>query len=209
MTFIDSYKTLPLGTYLEILDAQKITEDLERQVKVISLLSGLTESEVLNLPIMDYREMAGKSLFLTKSPDRYPRPADKYQVGGFTLIPTKDLAKITTAQYIDFQHFAPGGDATLAETLSCFLVPEGKNYNDGYDIVEVHNAIKSYLMVWDALGLLAFFLSKLAGLMRVTQISLSRLKRKKMLSKEQEAKIGMLTEAAQAARMALRTNGVG
>ena len=205
---IDSYKRLPLGMYLDILKLQRECEDdLERQVKVICLLSGKEEREVLNLPIGEYREMAGKTLFLTTAPERYGRPANKYTLGKWVLIPTMNLSKVTTAQYIDFQNFASKGESGLAETLSCFLVPEGKNYNEGYDVAEVHQAIKDYLMVSDALALMAFFLTRLGALMKVTKTSLSKLKKK--MTEEQIARVSILTEAIGTARKVLQTGGVG
>lgn len=201
-SIIDNYAALPLGVYLDILAAQRdIPEDLDRQVRVVSLLSGLTEREVLNLPIAEYREMAGKTLFLTEAPTRYPSPRRKYKCGEWVLVPTLDLARVTTAQYIDFQTFAPEGEARLAETLSCFLVPEGCEYNDGYDVAEVQRAVRDNLSTADALGLMAFFLSRLAALIRTTRTYLSRQRRRRM-TPEMEAKAGMLTEALEALRIA-------
>ena len=41
--------------------------------------------------------------------------------------------------------------------LSCFLVPKGCDYNDGYDIADVHAAIREEMSVAEVLALLAFF----------------------------------------------------
>ena len=56
VNFIDSYSSLPLGGYLRILDLiedkECAPEDL--QPRILAVLSGLTEDEVLDLPLEDY-----------------------------------------------------------------------------------------------------------------------------------------------------------
>lgn len=175
---IDNYRDLPLGVFQEIILANDIPDEVDRQVKVLSLLTSLSERELLNLPIAEYSDLAAKAMFLTKPLPKIARPNAKYKCGAFTLIPTGDLRKITAAQYIDFQAFAPDGEKKMVEVLSCFLVPEGCKYNDGYDIVEVQNAIREDLSVQDAVYLSAFFLSKYAALIKATQTSLVRTMRK-------------------------------
>lgn len=171
---IDNYKDLSLGKYEDIIKANSIESDIDRQVAVLSVLTGLSERELLNLPIAEYSQLAAKTNYLQTPVTKTGRIASKYHAGKFTLVPTGDLRKITTAQYIDFQTLAPEGDAKLVEILSCFLVPEGMKYNDGYDIIEVQNAIREDLSVQDALNLSAFFLNKYAALIKATRHSLER-----------------------------------
>lgn len=202
---IDNYTDLSLRKYEEVIRANNIESEIDRQVKVISILTDLSEREVLNLPIAEYSELAGKALFLTKPMPKIPGPAKKYRVDGFTLVPTTDLRKITTAQYIDFQTYAPGADSKIVEILSCFLVPEGKMYNDGYDILEVQEAIRD-LSVKDTIALSAFFLTKYANLIKATKISLAKaVKREKGAKRAQmEAQMARLTKAINSL-----TGGVG
>ena len=54
----------------------------------------------------------------------------------------------------------------MAELLSCLLVPVGCRYNEGYDILEVQQALKDNLSVTDALSLSAFFLTKFKNLIK-------------------------------------------
>lgn len=171
---IDNYRDLPLGKYEEIIKANDIENDIDRQVAVLAILTGLSERELLNLPIAEYSALAAKTAYLQTPVPKVSRPASRYTAGKFTLIPTTDLRKITAAQYIDFQTLAPQGDKHIVEILSCFLVPEGCKYNDGYDIIEVQTAIREDLSVMDALCLSAFFLKKYAALTRSTRISLEK-----------------------------------
>lgn len=174
---IDNYADLPLGRYLDIEAVSKDTDrdELDRQVAIVALLSGIAEKDLLALPIADYSALAAKTAFLGQ-PCPEGRTARQYIVGDYTLIPTDDLTKITTAQYIDFQTYAPEGAERFVEILSVFLIPKGHKYNDGlYDIPRLQGAIREHLSVADAITLSAFFLRKFVALMRATQTSSERL----------------------------------
>ena len=159
---IDNYKSLPLGKYLDICQVCKdeSLEEIERQVKILSILSDMSEEEILHLPIPKYKEMVVASRFLEDVDKNRHKAARLYIVGNWKLLPTMDYRKMETAQYVDFQTFAPMVETHMAELLSCLLVPVGCRYNEGYDILEVQQALKDNLSVTDALSLSAFFLTK-------------------------------------------------
>lgn len=161
---INTYDALPLGIYERICDMyqDESMEDIDRQVGAIALLTGLTQEQVEQVPIQQYQEWAAASLFLTREPEKYPRPKKSYRVGTFTLIPVLDMKKMLTAQYIDYQTFTKMKDGShIAEKLSCLLTPEGKRYGSGYGMDEVQQAIREHMSVTDALSVFAFFLTSL------------------------------------------------
>lgn len=88
-----------------------------------------------------------------------------------------------------------------------FLVPEGKAYNDGYDVLEVQDAIRADLTVLDALALSAFFLTRFAASIRATETSLYRLVRKER-NPQKRARMEAQLERLQAAKASL-TAGAG
>lgn len=166
---IDSYDKLTLAAWEKIaaLEGRTFEEDIDRQVAVLAILTGMTEDEVTRIPLPEYIALVPKADFLFAE----PAPSNlaslrlrRLQVGAFSLVPTTDLRKLTTAQYIDFQTLLQQ-KADIAVLLSCFLVPEGKEYNDGYDIGEVQDAPAQHLTIPDALALRAFFLRKFSDSM--------------------------------------------
>ena len=174
MNIIDNYRKLPIGKYLDIVRlCETEMNEVDRRVKIIGILTGLTDDEVLNLPLMEFTECSAKAKFLDKEcPENLiPAVSRSYAIGGFVLLPVTDIRKITTAQYIDFKTFEKDKEHNFVEMLSCFLVPRGKDYNDGYDILDVHNAIKREMSVAEVLSLLAFFFKSWAGLIRSTLYS--------------------------------------
>ena len=161
MDIIDNYNRLTLGQYMEIqaVSRQEGLDDLDKQVQILSILTGVAEDELLHLPIQEYKELVFKSGFLNPENINYHPIAKKYILGKFELIPTRDFRKIETCQYIDFQTYAPDLDKYLVEFLSVILVPKGHRYNEGYDILEVQKAIREEMSVSDGVSLAGFFLT--------------------------------------------------
>lgn len=161
MEIINNYKDLSIGKYQEIvkLFRDESMDDMDRQVSIMAILADTTEDVLLNLPLVEFSQMSAQTRFLNEpSPENHNRIADQYCFDGWTLIPSKDFSKVTTAQYIDFQNFCKGGEDKTVEILSVFLVPKGKTYNTGYDIVALQRSIREHLSVSDVLSLSAFFL---------------------------------------------------
>ena len=161
MDIIDSYNKLTLGKYIEIQEVSRneSLEDIDKQVQILSILTGVAEEEILHLPIQDYKELVTKSGFLDPENINYHPVAKKYLLGKFELIPCRDFRKIETCQYIDFQTYAPDLDKYMVEFLSVILVPKGHRYNEGYDILEVQKAIREEMSVSDGVSLAGFFLT--------------------------------------------------
>ena len=159
---IDSYKSLPIGDYQEILALCKDDglEELDRQVKILSILTRIGEDELLDLPIQEFKVMTSRMGFLERDlPTEVTRLEESYRIGEFDLVPVIDMRKISTAQYIDFQSFHQAGfEEHFVEILSCILIPKGRKYNQDYDIIEVQDAIRRDLNVHDGASIYAFFI---------------------------------------------------
>lgn len=202
---IDNWRNLPVGKWLEILEFSRDenVDALEQQVKTIAILTGLTDDEVLDLPIMEYKSLASKTMFLEKGYDGKLQIAKSYGLNGMELIPVKDFSKITTAQYVDYQTFSKEGDMYLVQTLSTLLVPKGKKYNDGYDMDAVQQAIRDNLSVADVVSLYAFFLTKWVKSIKDSQTYLDK-EIKKIPNKLMREKL-----MKQVQEMRSKINGVG
>ena len=209
---IDSFAALPVGTWIQILAVNEdpARDEVEKQVGTLALLTNLTERQVLTLPLAEYSALARKAEFLGVVPERIPRAASSYKAGAFTLRPALDLRKITAAQYIDFQGFIQQGEKALVELLSVALVPKGAQYNDGsYDLAEVQDAIRNDISVEQALSLASFFVTRLAGLIRSSRISLSRLARRGTDKEKIAALEEKVTELRGALERLSKTAGAG
>lgn len=193
---IDNYRDLPYGKYEEIVRlCETEMTDLDRKVAVISVLTGKTEDEVLKLPLDTFTRYSAATRFLeAECPENLiPAVSKTYPVGNFILVPVADMRKVTAAQYIDFQTFAEDRDHRAVEMLSCFLIPRGCDYNDGYDVLDVHRAIRDGMSVATVLSLLAFFFKSWVESIKAIRTSLKREVRR---IRNPERRAAMLTAIA-------------
>lgn len=161
MDITDSFNKLTLGNYEEIQAVTKdeILDNLDKTTKILSILTGMPEDEILHLPIDEFTDLTAKSKFLTADGFKAGRLAKKYKVGEWELIPVTDYRKLETCQYIDFQTYAADVDLHLVELLSVILVPKGHRYNEGYDIIELQQSLREGMSVTDGVTLVSFFLT--------------------------------------------------
>ena len=181
MKIIDNYRKLPIGKYNEIVKlCETEMDEADRKAKIVGILTGLTDDEVLALPLTDFTECCAKAKFIDlPCPETLiPSVSKSYPVGGFNLVPVTDMRKVTTAQYIDFITFSKDKEHNIVEMLSCFLVPKGMDYNEGYDILDVHKAIKEEMSVAEVLALLAFFFGSWTRSLHSTLSSSERMARR-------------------------------
>lgn len=185
---ITTFADLTLGAMLRLYAIPDDMDALDRQVAILAILSNCTEDEILALPLAEYSRRVAASRFLDRDlPQRLPQRS--YKCGPFTLVPVKDFKKITTAQFVDFKTFTDqaGGDerklsALTVELLSCMLTPEGRDYCDGYDPIDVQAAIRDHLRADDAVALSAFFLSRWMRLSRRILASSRRIARRNKMT---------------------------
>ena len=203
---IDNYNSLTIKKYLDIKEVLEMnTEEIDKQVSLIAILADMDENDVYNLPLPEFQELNKKTAFLNELPQTRNYPKTKYKLGGLELETVLDMRDVTAGQYIDYQTFVKDSDKYLVELLSVFLVPKGKKYNDGYDILEVQNAIRENLSILEAISLSAFFLILCESLIKATvHSSIKKLKR--MMRKEKDKKI---KAEYQKAITALEQNGLG
>ena len=184
---IDNYNDLTLGTYLDIDEVLRSDRDeLDQQVAIVSLLAGIPEDDILQMPLPDYAALAAKTEFLRQECPPATAP-DRVIVGDLVLLPVKDFTKINTAQYIDFQTFSRALPQRLCELLSVLLVPStARGYNEGYNIADVQKAVAS-LPLPVALGLVGFFFASLSTSIAASLTSLEGMG--KRLPKEKAEKV--------------------
>ena len=163
---VTSYKEMTLQMYEHLSKiAESDTDDIEKQIQMVSVLTGKSVKEVEDLPISEYHSLAKKTVFLMREPAVEQIKSNTVKINERVYVITNDVTKITTAQYIDFQEYMKQGK-NLANVLSTLLVPKGEKYGEA-DFLEVKKDIER-LPICTALGLNAFFLQRFAKLIANT-----------------------------------------
>ena len=146
--------------YWEIFDIlNSEASDLQKQAELIALIEDKSVDEILSLDMSSAAELINKLEFLNKfelskryHPSSIIIDNKKYNV--YT-----NLANLNVAQFIDYQSFiAQPFRESYDKILSIFLIPDGHEYNSGYDILEVQKVIRTKLSWLEIQNLLNFIL---------------------------------------------------
>lgn len=182
-----SYSEMPLRVFNQLTGLSS-SNDIEMEISILSILNECSEDDILNLTLTDYQELRKQAQYIADIPKSKVKIPDKLVIKKHKYRICKDLKQITTAQYIDYHTYLKNDDKKYEYLLSCFIIPEGKIYNEGYDIDEVINDILE-LDVVNVLNICFFFLNLYLTSTRVLVYYWeSRLKKMIRKEKNQEMK---------------------
>ena len=167
MKIKDKWSDITIAEYERIVDIIKGTDDeIERLTGVISVLSGLDEDEIADMPISEIAKIGQKLDFLNSFDFNKNATYKTLVIDGETLVlAVKDMS---VAQYVDFQATWSADTKDLARIISICYVPKGKKYNQDYDIEELIKKIRNNVSIDKANSIGFFLLKKLNGLTNFT-----------------------------------------
>ena len=175
--------------YWQIIDIlQSDEDDITKQAELIATIEGISVDEVLNMPIQESAKKVKSLVFLNEFPMKEYRSLKTQVMGGKTYDVITDMSKLTTAAFIDYQTYTKLSfrDA-YDKILSCFIIPAGFTYNDGYDVAEVQKVIRENLSWPEVQGMLGFMLKRYAkSFMRSRQFLIKEIKKEKDQMKREE-----------------------
>lgn len=155
------WSNITIDQYYNILDVlNSDSDDLDKNVELLSIVSGMSIDEILGMSMQKVAEELLQLRFLntfTLIPNYHP---NRIKLGDEMLI-VQDTNKMCYGQFIDYQAYVKKPlRNSIHLILSVFLIPEGKNYNSGYDILEVQKLIRDKMSFREAQSLLNFMLTK-------------------------------------------------
>lgn len=175
-----SWNDITLDQLLRIREIMNIEDETDRIMALGEVVYG---DDVTGLSIPEFTKKMGQLGFLK---EKVPTtvPPKKMTINGRKYFTDCLLGNITTAQYIDFTNHMKAGKTI--EPLSVFVIPEGHKYNDGYDMQEVINDVKS-IPVPVAESIAFFFESQLRLFIKIfLHSSIRKIKKQKGLTKEEK-----------------------
>ena len=175
--------------YWQIIDIlQSDEDDITKQAELVATIEGISVDEVLNMPIQESAQKVKSLAFLNEFPMKEYHSLKTQVMGGKTYDVITDMSKLTTAAFIDYQTYTKLSfrDA-YDKILSCFIIPAGFTYNDGYDVAEVQKVIRENLSWPEVQSMLHFFLKRYAkSFMRSRQFLIKEIKKEKDQMKREE-----------------------
>lgn len=169
-----TWNDIKIKDYLKIESIKdlQVPTDEEKDFMVGAYLNNMEYDEFISLPLNETKELMKNMLFLYDNPE-VPKSVKKtYVMRGRKYRLLKNAEDMTTAQYIDFQALMPDGYGKHpVEMLSIVLIPDGHEYNDGYDKDLVMEDIMELPLV-EGLAIADFFTKRFTRLIRRTLIQL-------------------------------------
>ena len=176
MKIKDKWSDVTIAEYERIVYIINSTDDeIERLTGVISVLSGVDENEIADMPIAEIARIGQKLDFLNSFDFNKNATYKTLVIDGETLVlSVKDMS---VAQYVDFQATWSADTKDLARIISICYVPKGKKYNQDYDIEELIEKIRNNVSIDKANSIGFFLLKRFAKLTNSTTIFLRAVSR--------------------------------
>lgn len=167
MKIKQKWSDISIAEYESIVDIINSTDDeIERLTGVISVLSGVDENDIADMPIAEIARIGRKLDFLNSFDFNRNATYKSLVIDGETLVlAVKDMS---VAQYVDFQATWSAESKDLARIISICYVPKGKTYNKDYDIEELIEKIRNNVSIDKANSIGFFLLKRLNGLTNFT-----------------------------------------
>lgn len=156
-----SFKDVNLKEYKKIVEINKreLDSNLEKDIAVLSVLLGVDEQEVYNLPITELRSLLEQIKWVYEYEFKPTKKlVNKIKIDGEEYVVNPDLNKFTVSQYMDFQNFWDKRSERMGNLLAVFIIPKGKKYNEGYDVIELADRLEEVFSLEDWNNVCFFFL---------------------------------------------------
>ena len=156
----------------KLLKDNNVEDMQEIQAELLAIYADTDADTIMNYPLTKYHKLVEKFYndYFTDFSHAEPAIKDKYTAGDMVLVPMLDFTQITVAQMMDFSVLSVDPIENIEKLLAIFLIPKGKKYNDGYDLMQVQKAILK-MDFNEVSPLLAFFLKWFQGCRNHIQIS--------------------------------------
>lgn len=163
LIMIESYNDLSIEKYRELIDIELTDDEVDNITTALSILSDKSVSEIMNLPIPEYNSMIKKMYFLKDKPSIPKRCPKTIVIDGKKYDVIQDAREMTVGQYIDYKQYLKEEDDLIKNLhliLTCFILPEGKSYGDGYSTYELAQVLNENISIVMAMSISNFFFRK-------------------------------------------------
>lgn len=169
------------------IDELQLATEAEKNLRVAALVADKPYEELLDMPLNDVTAYIDACNFLKEAPK--PKKVRRhYTINGRKYKLLKNEFEMLTSQYVDFQAiYQDGFDKRPAELLSIMMVPDGHEYNDGYDKDQVVEDMYD-MPVEEAIGVCNFFTGRFVRSIARTRMYFKWIMRWKRLTARKEDK---------------------
>lgn len=153
------YTNISIGEYIELQDLLLDNEEgLEQQDLVMQEIQILYGRDPYKMSMPEFKKAVESLNFMTKEMPKM-KVRDNYFLNGNKYVLHKKLSEFKVAHYVDYEMIMKSqkGIESYPQFLALFLIPDGHEYNDGYNMETAIDDIRKYLSIADAVSLANFF----------------------------------------------------
>ena len=157
-----NWDDITITDYKQILDisSKELDSDLEKSISVLAILCECSEDDLYGMNIQELNRLIPEVWIDKPFTFNKNKNWSKIMLNGRKYNVVVDINKFTVAQYADFQIYWDKRDDIdyMGKLLTCFIIPDGCKYNDGYDIVELAQRLENLVSITDYNSICFFFL---------------------------------------------------
>lgn len=157
------WEDITINDYKEIINItqKELDSDLEKSISILAILCECTEDDLYSMNANKLYKLLSEIEWV-KQPYKFNHnwSSKHITINGIKYDVVVDINKFTVAQYADLQVYWDKRDDIdyMAKLLTLFIIPNGKTYNNDYDIVQLANIIEDNVSINDFNSICFFFL---------------------------------------------------
>ena len=206
------WEDITINDYKEIVNItqKELDSDLEKSISILAILCECTEDDLYSMSANKLYKLLSEIEWV-KQPYKFNHNwSSKYiTINGIKYDVVVDINKFTVAQYADLQIYWDKRDDIdyMAKLMTLFIIPNGKTYNNGYDIVQLANIIEDNVSINDFNSICFFFLKSCLIFIKASLLFSNWQLMKLMIKEKDKEKKKQLKEIHKKLLMRIRTIG--
>ena len=164
--------------------------DENADFEIVSVLCDIDQDLVEKLPLAEFSNILSKLSFLSTPPQPH-RPAKQLLIDDKVINVTLSTQEMCAAQFFDYKNIlANDVDRKTARLMAVFMIPDGCEYNKGYNANDWIDFINNNVSVVEVQSYTNFFtITYKAFATTFLKYSIKEMKKMKDLTEEQRMKI--------------------
>lgn len=206
------WEDITINDYKEIINITKkeLDSDLEKSISILAILCECTEDDLYSMNANKLYKLLSEIEWI-KQPYKFNHNWNNKHItiNGIKYDVVVDINKFTVAQYADLQiYWDKRNDIDyMAKLMTLFIIPNGKTYNNDYDIVQLADIIEDNVSINDFNSICFFFLKSCLISIKASLLYSNWLLMKLMMKEKDKEKKKQLKEIQKKLLMQIRTIG--
>lgn len=206
------WEDITINDYKEIINITKkeLDSDLEKSISILAILCECTEDDLYSMNANKLYKLLSEIEWV-KQPYKFNHNWNNKHItiNGIKYDVVVDINKFTVAQYADLQiYWDKRSDIDyMAKLMTLFIIPNGKTYNNDYDIVQLADIIEDNVSINDFNSICFFFLKSCLISIKASLLYSNWQMMKLIMKEKDKEKKKQLKEIQKKLLMQIRTIG--